>query len=158
MSDLFSACRMLKDQSIVSKLMHKFRWWWLKRLSSHLCFRRSLAPIQPSLPPREIPSPHPPSQVLVGIISFIPFMNLVVRLVILFLGTRACLGLGGSAQQSSGRRSSCRSVKGFDRYELQRHPTYQCRLLSLNWVTLEFRGLHGKHCRSCVPPSQPEQR
>ncbi|KAI4229387.1 MAG: hypothetical protein L6R36_000928 [Xanthoria steineri] len=84
-------------------------------------------------------------------------MNLGVRLVILFLDTRACFGLGGSAQQSSGRRSSCRSVKGFDRYELQRHPTYQCRLLTLNWVTLEFPGLHVKHCRSCVRPSQPGQ-
>lgn len=89
--------------------------------------------------------------------AFIPFMNLVVRLVILFLGTRACLGLGGSAQQSSGRRSSCRSVKGFDRYDLQRHPTYQCRFLPLNWVTLEFRGLHVKHCRSWLRPSQPGQ-
>ena len=90
--------------------------------------------------------------------AFNAFINLVVRLVVLFLGTRACLGLGGSAQHPSGRRSSCRSVKGFDRYELQRHPTYQCRLLPLNWVTLEFRGLHVKHCRSCVRPSQPGQR
>lgn len=140
---------------------YRFGWWWLKRLSSHLCFRQSLAPIQPSLPPRQKPPPHPPLSSPCRhylLEAFIPFMNLVVRLVILFLGTCACFEFSGSAQQSSGRRSSCRSVKGFDRYELQRHPTYQCRLLPLNWVTLEFRGLHVKRYRSCVRPSQPGQR